>query len=267
MKTATILPQSLLHLTRNDDYHMALGHLIGKDGFEGYTQFYKNIGADPDKFLILDTGVIEGDARPVEELMEKAKLINASEMILNDVFLDKAATLKESYKAFDAVWKSDLEIRVMAVPQGKTPIEWVECAKEMLSWGVSTLGIPKVLTKVFEHRDGRLQALMEIQDVLQSTETHLLGCWESPMELKVIENAVRQEKIVPVRGVDSAIAYAYACSDLRITDDERPQGPIDFVGKAVDMDILQYNIWVWKKEAESLRPPVFYAEQKVQRLL
>lgn len=253
MKTATILPQAFLHLTKDDDYHMALAHLVGKAGFEDYTKFYEEVGKDKDKFLIMDTGLIEGDARPIEELIEKAAQLNADEMALNDVFMDADQTLITSYQALTKVKDSGLKIRTMGIPQGTHLDEWVMCAKEMLRWDIDTLGIPKVLFKL-EGFKGRLNALMEIQEQLaqKKVDIHLLGCWETPLELKMIEAAVRQGLIAPVRGVDSAIAYAYAREGIRITDDARPEGAINFAAQECPLDILDFNIKVWKHEAMTL---------------
>lgn len=266
MKTATILPQAFLHLIKDEPYHMALGHLIGAEGFEEYTKFYSEAGKDPNKFVMLDTGLIEGDARPPSELLEKAKLISADEMALNDVYMDHTATLKASYAAMDYIqWASASYPRLMAIPQGTNLYDWVECAKEMLRWPINTIGIPKVLTHL-EGRDGRLRALMAIQEFLGDKDVHLLGCWETPLELKMIENVTRQGLIKPVRGVDSAIAYAYARAGIKITEDERPEGAIDFAAQHCDMDILKYNIAVWKEEAKTLPPLDEAGKDKVIKL-
>ncbi len=274
MKTATILPQKFLHLVKDDDYHMALAHLIGKEGFEQYTEFFKAVGEDPNKFLMLDTGLIEGDPRPTEELLEKAKMLGADEMALPDVFMDHQATLRQSYEAMEYVQNDYARHgnndksrypNLMAIPQGTCHEDWVACAKEMLTWPVQTIGIPKVLYKL-EGMRGRLDALTAIQDALGDKEVHLLGCWETPLELKMIENATRAGHIKPVRGVDSAIAYAFAKEGLRITDAERPQDPINFGAQEVDMDVLKYNIKVWKEEAATLPPIDDAKNQKIRKL-
>jgi hypothetical protein len=258
LKTATILPQNFLHLIKDEEYHMTLAHLLGKDGFEEYTEFYTQAGHDPNKFVIMDTGLIEGDARPTEELVEKAHFYMVDEMALNDVFMDHAQTLKSTYAALKVVDEKAgaHRKRLMGIPQGTHLEDWIACAKEMLSWeAVDTIGVPKVLTKL-EGRDARLKAIHAIQQELAETDTdvHLLGCWESPLELKIIENAVRSEVIAPVRGVDSAIAYAYAREGLSITSAERPEGAINFAAQKCDEEVLAYNIAVWKREAEALPP-------------
>lgn len=266
MKTATILPQNYLELTKDKDYHMVLAHLINEPGYEEYTAFYKRIGQDPNKFLIMDTGLIEGNARPVDELVDKAKFIGADEMVLNDIFENHDETLRESHEALEYIESTGLKIRKMAVPQGLDVHDWIECAKEMLTWPVDTIGIPKVLS-----RDGgmhaRLYAIEAIQPYLGDKEIHLLGCWDSPIELQVIENYVRAGKIKPVRGVDSAIPYVYAHAGLLISEAERPQGPIDFSVGEANFNLLVDNIEIWEKAAAKLKPVEELKNEKIIKLL
>lgn len=254
MHTATILPQHFLDMIQDEPYLMALGNLIGAPGFENYTQFYAWAGKDPNKFVMLDTGLIEGNARPVEELLEKAKAIYADEMALNDIFMDHTATLKESWNALQYIKsQGDDHPRLMAIPQGTSLEDWIACAKEMLTWDIDTIGIPKVLTKL-EGRDARLHAIIALEEFIGDKHIHLLGCWDTPLELKVIENATRAGTISAVRGCDSAIAYAYARSGLKITEAARPEGEINFGAMNCDLALLRYNIDVWKEEAMTLPP-------------
>lgn len=132
MKAAIILPQAFLRFGAYNDYHMALAHLIRKDGFVEYTRYYQSVGQDPNQFLMLDTGLIEGDPRPVEELIEKAKFISADEMALNDVFMDREGTLIETYDALNKVKANGIDIRTMGIPQGNCLADWVKGAREML---------------------------------------------------------------------------------------------------------------------------------------
>lgn len=266
MKTATILPQPYLRLALHDEYHMALAHLLHAEGMEEYSQFFHAIGQDEGKFVMMDTGLIEGDARPIEELVEKARFFNVDEMVLLDVYENMDETLRESHDAMEIVMRELPNVRMMAVPQGIDLEEWIECAKEMLTWPIHTIGIPKVLCRD-NGSNARLAALEAIQPFLGDKEVHLLGCWESPIELKLIENYVRQGKIKPVRGVDSAIAYVYARDGIRITDDARPEGAIDFEAGSADEATLRYNIDVWKLESQTLMPVEFYDKQQIKTLL
>jgi hypothetical protein len=253
MQAATILPQAYLNHTVDDTYHMCLAHLIDEPGFEHYTLFYRQIGHTPGKFLIMDNGVIEGNPRPLNELITKAHLILADELVLPDVYQNKKATLKAVYESLRYMDSMGEEISTMAVPQGDTYQEWIDCAKEMLNWPINTLGIPKVVCKM-AGRNGRLLALQELQGEIADAgvQVHLLGCWESPLEVKVIESAVRSNVIDKVRGVDSAIAYVYAKHGIKICDDARPAGAVDFTACDANEEVLKFNIELWRSECGAL---------------
>lgn len=242
MKTATILPTPYLSLIAYDKYHMCLAHLLGQD--EGYTEFYKLLGKDKDKYLIMDNGVIEGDQRPITELVKKAMYVGADELILPDVFMDKEATIEKSYAALQYI-HGNFPIRVMAVPQGKTIDEWLECAITMIDWDIDCIGIPKVLTQI-GGRDARLHVLHELGNKLRGLDIHLLGCWSTPLEATLVERSVLNGNIRPVRGIDSAIAYVYSREGILISDADRPSGHIDFSAHDADKELLKRNIKLWK---------------------
>jgi hypothetical protein len=242
MKCATILPTAYLYLTKDDEYHMALAHLVGKD--QKYTEFYKGIGYDTSKYLILDNGVIEGNPRPIDELCEKAMLLMAQEIILPDAYMDMDKTLELSCEALQFA-REHTSLKVMVVPQGETFDDWVYCAEQMIEWDIDTLGIPKNLVKI-AGRDGRLEALKALGNKVRGLDIHLLGCWESPLEVMMVKRAVKNKDIKPVRGVDSAIAYVYTREGLLLNQAARPSGAIDFGAKDADVDVLKKNIEIWK---------------------
>jgi hypothetical protein len=150
----------------------------------------------------------------------------------------------------------------MAVPQGKTLEEWVACATEMLTWGIDTIGIPKVLTSI-AGRDGRLHALKLIAPVIASLDSsiqhqsiHLLGCWESPLELTILAKAEQQRIIPIIRSCDSAIAYVYSKAGILLGTDARPEGPVDFGGTVDDVLLLTDNITIWHQSVTLKRDKV-----------
>lgn len=245
MKVATILPTKYLHLIKDDDYHMCLAHLIGKD--KEYTEFYKTMCADPDKYVIMDNGLIEGDPRPIEELVEKALMIGATEIILPDVFKDTEATLEAACYAMEYLeaYGRDLPFKVMAVPQGSTIEEWLYCAEQMIEWDIDCLGIPKVLVAI-NGRDGRLDALQRLGNKLRGLDIHLLGCWTNALELTLIAKAEYEGIIRPIRGVDSALAYYYTKEGLLLNQCDKPSGYVNFADKSLDEDLLKRNIEMWK---------------------
>lgn len=243
MKLATILPTHYLSLAKDDEMHMALAHLIGKD--EVYTQFFKDRAAEG-KHVILDNGVVEtGVPVSIEELVSKALMIGASELILPDHFMQGEATIQSAIECIPYVRKTAPDMKIMVVPQGETVEEWLYFAREIIQLDIDTLGIPKVLTKL-GGRDARLEVLADLGYSLRGLSVHLLGCWENPLELKLIAKAVATKQILPVRSCDSAIAYAYAREDMSITSGERPTGAIDFGAKDAPVDKLRHNILIWE---------------------
>lgn len=248
MKTATILPTHYLNMIKEEPYHMCLAHLIGVD--KEYTEFYKEVGRYNDKYLIMDNGVIEGDRRPIQEIIKKALLVKANEIILPDAFMEMEETLELSYSALQIVRNDFPDLKVMAVPQGKTMDEWLDCAQAMIDWDIQCLGIPKVLTKI-AGRDGRLNALTFLGNKLRGLDVHLLGCWTTPLEATLIEKAVQSGLIRPVRGIDSAIAWVYSKDGTLICDSDRPAHiHVDFKDRWTNQQILQKNIEMWKAACE-----------------
>ena len=254
MKVATILPQAYISVSEDDDYLMALAHLINKPGMEAYTEFFKRKGAEGKSFLMMDNGVIEGDPRPIEELMSKAIDIHANEVILPDSFRNSKETLRmveeatiylaKNYETFG-------DMGFMAVPQGENLEQWVSCAVLLLeNPAVSCIGVPKVLVDIIG-RDGRyvaIKTLMERVGDLGGRDIHLLGCWKTPLEVSIIAKGVLQGELPDVRGIDSIIAYNMARAGIKINCDDRPdQAPIDFAdGKIENELLLMHNILIWK---------------------
>jgi hypothetical protein len=244
MQSATILPTHYLHLIKDEPYHMCLAHLIGKD--PEYTHFYNQIGKNKQKYLIMDNGVIEGDQRPVHELVKKAIFIGADELILPDVFENSAATLDASYRALRYVQDAAPNLKLMAVPQGKNMDEWLECAIIMIDWDIHCLGIPKVLVKS-EGPDARLHALTYLGNKTRGLDIHLLGCWQTPLEISLIERASLNKEISSIRGVDSAIAWVYSKAGIFLNESDRPQiNHIDFLDIDTNEELLSHNIRLWK---------------------
>ena len=242
MQVATILPTHYLSLIKDKPYHMALAHLVGVD--KTYTEFYMRMATEG-KFVNLDNGVIEtGVPMSIERIVAKANLIGAHELILPDTLDEAEITLDAACEAIPYA-REHFKGKLMGVPQGKTMEEWIECAKLMLEMDIDTIGIPKRLVKNCE-RDARLAALHLLGWSLRGRDVHLLGCQETPIECTMIEKAAQAKHIVPIRGVDSAIAYVYARENMLIRQGPRPSGEIDFSAHDAHMDKLLRNIEIWE---------------------
>jgi len=216
----------------------------------------------------LDNGLIEGDPRPIEELVLKAEMINADEIVLPDVFRDRKGTYNAVVDALATMRRLGMPFRTMAVAQGDTLDEWISSAKDLLQLPISTLGIPKVVAKLIwddptnadllwnTDEDGfwlnRLKVLQFLQNEIEAAgvQIHLLGCWDTPLEIKAIAAAVEAETCPEVRGTDSAIAYAHARIGQKMSEGDRPTGAIDFGATDLEPDdlTLKYNIQMWQAE-------------------
>lgn len=245
MKVAHILPTPLLHYIEEHPYHMSLGHLIGKD--TKYTNFYTEM-SQKGHYVIMDNGVYEtGSPLGIVELVERANLIGASELILPDYFMDGERTIEATGWAIPYARKH-FKGKLMAVPQGKNVDEWLTNAIATLSLDVDVIGIPKWLSAKKE--DTRLEVLQYLGHMLRGREVHLLGCACSPIESQIIDAAVKAGDIVEVRGIDSCIAFKYAEHDMLFAEGPRPEGEMDFRAMKCNLEKLQENIAAWDALAE-----------------
>ncbi len=251
-----IVPQPYLHLIDGVSYHMALAHLVNKPGMEAYTKFY----ASTTDYVILDNGVIENDQVTIEELVKKAHIIAADEIILPDVYKDAKATYEKVAESIAWLNKNEHDnFKIHVVPQGSNMEEWLQCAHQLINrfgMEIDTIGIPKHLIDTCNNRDARLlaiAALTEMVPYLSQYDIHLLGCWKTPLEVLTIAKASAQGNIPRVRSCDSAIAYVYARKGLKFSDDDRPDSdPIDFEnGLIEDEMLLNYNLAAWDDIGDS----------------
>ena len=179
MQLINIFPLGNICMEYTQDMHMYLTHMVEK-----YPQ-YANTARDARGYKILDNSLIElGGAVDLERVLNAAKVINADEIILPDVFQDGPATVKavrESLQYLTDKWPNrDWPFKLMAVAQGATIEEWHTCYQELLAMpDVDVIGIPKVLAKM--HPQGRPYFVNELCN-LRRKPHHLLGLWYSVSE-------------------------------------------------------------------------------------
>jgi len=242
MRVATIVPIPHLELTRDDDYFLALAHLVHKHEYRSFFRRAAKRGA----FVCMDNGVVEtGHAATAVRLLKCAQLLEPDEVILPDELCDSERTLRRSMRALKFLSKKLPETAFMVVPQGKTRMEWIQCVQEMVEWPVATIGISRFLVNAGVYKN-RLDALRDVPELLESTkDIHLLGCPGDLLEFSRIEQALPGR----VRGVDSGIAAICAQEDvvLRIGA-EKPRVELRF-DTAINTALLENNISVWKHYA------------------
>lgn len=245
IEAATILPTKMLQFARKDQYHMSLAQLIGVDA--AYTEWYQN-QVNSNKFVIMDNGAAEGEAPIAEELLIKYEILHPSEMVLPDTIFDMDDTIEKGLRALQVLDRK-VDCTFMAVPQGQTFEEWVDCARVMLFWPIETIGVSKFCTPQYGPM-ARYRCVEALYKAMEETgiqvNIHLLGCWEDPREIGQIQTKFN------VRGCDSIIAYAFAQAGrlLDMTTNERPNYHPKFSTDSIEsdwnQDLLQANITRWR---------------------
>jgi len=210
-------PTAHLNLQRkHSQYYLVLAHLIGVD--KEYTKFFEKEGRGG-AYIVCDNSAYEkGTPAPPEELIEKARLIHAKEIITPDYFTQGVET-EEATKVFLSVLRqgtrpgthcSNKEFKLLAPAQGKTFEEWMHCFLTFYQdpWidyiGLSFLIIQDCFQSFIPNGDV-MQTRIFCTNLLSylgltKKPIHLLGLG-NPLELKY------QRKHNFVFRVDSSAAY------------------------------------------------------------
>lgn len=250
MKVASIVPVEYLEYIVMDDYHMCLAQFWGRADMCDYYNFYRG-QAMAGSFVILDNGTAEGATTSVEKLISVAEAIRPSEVVIPDALQDADVTLQWAQQHIRKLRAALPDTRLMGVAQGNTMEEWVCCAQALLEMGIDTLGVPKILVKMFG-MNGRALALKALYKkapkALEGKEIHLLGCWEDALEAKVVSNLVRQGELPAVRGIDSCLPYIHAVAGQRMDEGPRPNIKMVFTSDCPEADegLLKKNIELWQ---------------------
>jgi len=235
MKLATILPVAHQDLEAQNNYHMALAHLVPQS--REYAFFFANHAAKGD-YVIMDNGVVEGDRRSVSELVATAEMIDATEVILPDEIGDTEKTLEMGREALDLMVGRNL----MAVPQGDLSIKWSQCLYEMLQWPVTTIGITKfIYLSTGMHRQDVLARFgQEIVDA--GKQIHLLGSPDGADELRTASDTRL------VRGADSGYPSFCAAGGAKVRrDGRRPDTEVNWLdGSDIDRSLMEFNYHAWR---------------------
>lgn len=254
MYAATIVPEQFLSRTEGDHFYMALAHLINSG--TPYTEFFKS-QTQKGIHVLMDNGAAEdSQLDTIFDILDKAELIGATEIVLPDALMDKDVTLARTQKALRELKEADKldDYLWMAVPQGSDLARWSYCLRNLLELdkdydhAFNSIGISKFLSLNISPT-ARIEAVEIALDLLQQygrtdIDIHLLGCAYDPTEVYYIATKWPGR----IRSVDSAIAYVYAQKGLELkSTTARPQFEIEFLAKhEIDEDLLQHNIKVWK---------------------
>lgn len=246
MQVASIVPLPYLELIKGKPYHMCLAHLARRN--PEYAEFYRK-ERENGSFVLMDNGAAEKDGQPVRVLIDLIETVRPTEVVLPDCIYEKDTTLSMSHKALHKMKQEGVDCQFMAVPQGNTIREWVECMKEMIEWPIHSIGISKFMTYKLGPCVRTLLAahvVGECNNRGKDINIHLLGCAYDPREIATVDYLVKG-----VRGTDSSIPYVYANQGVNMLEAVRDSIPrsqkeIDFYNNTTPPGLISANIQVWE---------------------
>lgn len=151
---------------------------------------------DDGKYRILDNGAFElGEGLNDELLLEWAEKINATEIILPDVYGKKDETLKQMLDFLDKHPKC--KYKMMVVPQGSDEAEMEACLTLMLGENrVHCIGLNKLW-------ESKLDYAVEIIKSFSNKEIHMLGVnklsdWNSKLPIRSADSRILSKLVTGV---------------------------------------------------------------------
>jgi len=169
------------------------------------------------------------------ELIKRAALVGADEVVAPDVLFDSNETVESAIDFINSVTylkeqKDDVtlfmsnpkytkDFKVMVVPQGKTPEDWISCYTRLSEIegvdviGLSCLAIPHCFSKItgiktiMENRLLCVQKLIDEGLIFNDLEYHLLGCG-NPLEL------MYQKQHDWIRSCDTSSPIVHGINDV-----------------------------------------------------
>lgn len=224
MKICNIVPLKYSYLMYQQDYVMLLCHLSKENiKYAEEARFSKN-------YKIMDNSIIElGEAFNLDDLIIEARKCKVNEIILPDVFQNGESTLSLVKDSINYLRRKKIlgEFKLQAVCHGKSIDEFKKSFEELNKIKeIDVIGIPKVLTKTFENR-------CNLYDIFKNTdkEIHLLGCWDSFNELKVLP----KDAFSKIRSLDTCLLALLSQRGNDVFNTKRPSKTIDFNNTRVNI--------------------------------
>lgn len=206
-KFAPVCPIHILDALARDgamgDYHLPLAHDVLQHP-EDYRRVFVESGHHIET-VILDNSVIElGSAVDIDIIAKAAKTVKANVIVLPDILLDGAATVKSCREAISP-WASILDKELgegkwkfMVVPQGKTPAEFAWCAEQF--YGLEHIGWWGIPRNYNIKGLGSRRDAVDICRMIDPTyNVHLLGFSDNIVDDMLSANHPH------VDGIDSAV--------------------------------------------------------------
>lgn len=228
MKLAFITPTAYLEkFSSQGDIFLALAHLIDDEGNNEYARFHRRM-SEQGRRVILDNGLFEGAQVSTDQLLQRARVIDAQCVCAPDALFDSKGTIKLFKEFIRAKHDAGLVCEVMGIPQANTPTEWWECFQFMQAQsdcdmlGLSILSIPHAFADAAEandrHRitDSRVHVLRQLYALSYLADTrlkpmHLLGLGESYADVIVADYLLPRDVV----SNDSSSAFVHGYAGVR----------------------------------------------------
>jgi len=220
------------------DYQLLLAHdVIKRPG--DYAQTYSH-----NQWIIMDNSVIElGYPLSEDEMREAIGVVHASVFVLPDELLDKDQTILKTFEALNT-WGNLItdSTKGMAVPQGTTFDEWVECVEAFAQIReIDWIGIPRNVKEKLG--TSRVKAAEIVQTVCPDKKIHMLGFSDD------IQDDVAATRVGgAVMGIDSAVPSRMGMRDQKVitlaNPDHSPRGDWwDNPGEVNDLAITNVTVF------------------------
>ncbi|RLI42742.1 hypothetical protein DRO59_03165 [Candidatus Bathyarchaeota archaeon] len=180
-----------LDLVKRFHQHLVLSHLLEE---EEYLAFYKD-QREKGSYIVLDNGVVETGVPRIDRSM--VEMLRPHEVVAPDYLFDAQRTYEESLRFLTQIKTEFPFLKVMCVPQGDSPEEFIECLEAFVSSPCDVIGLGKsaslaLTPKQIRPRDpeapfvvaGRHRALTHLMKMKSSIPVHILGL-SRPNELLV----------------------------------------------------------------------------------
>lgn len=214
MKLAIIAPTNLLDsCARLSSYHLVLAHEYLNN--EEYRNFY-NERSDFGDEIILDNGAFEnGESLLASALLEIAKELKPTTVIMPDFRFDMVSTIKATQMAVDIFGNTNM--RLMGVPQGNSLEEVIMCYKQLLELQeIDSIGIYEEIGEV-TGLGTRIDFCnyLEVNKLIdKSIYYHALGMEEN------ISDALALNQFKWLEGIDSAKPVVYGLHTMSVINPE-----------------------------------------------
>ena len=146
MKTNCELPLCMMDKNLElNDFDFVLFHLYQSN--KTYREYYQKMRVEhPERLMILDNSAYEffvkGEKLDMLQFKNTIKELKPDYYILPDVLQNKEKTLHGVREFLKCYVDKDMVSKPLAVAQGNTSIELVECFQEYLELGIDYVGVP-----------------------------------------------------------------------------------------------------------------------------